>query len=100
MRKIALTIEKEKEEIDLCKLDSSCFNGSYRELVELIGHENTIILYNNFAGQYVTFPKKLLSDEYLHGQIKKEYDGKNGKVLAKKYGYTYSWIMKLLKKIF
>jgi len=85
-------------EIDIKSLDSSCFNGSYCELVKLIGHENTLILYNNYAGQYVTFPKKLLSNKYLHSLILKEYNGRNGKILARKYGYTYSWVMKLLKK--
>lgn len=84
---------------DMINLDSACFNGSYKEFVELIGHKNTLILYETYAGQYVTFPKKLLSDKYLHERILKEYDGKNAKELAKKYGYTYSWTMKLLKKL-
>lgn len=84
-------------EIDLSQLDSSCFNGSYKELVELIGHEHTLLLYRQYAGQYLTFPKKLLTDEFLHGQILKEYDGANGKQLAKKYGFTYSWVMKIIR---
>ncbi len=84
--------------MDIRTLDSSCFNGAYKEFVELIGHQNTLLVYNYFAGQYVTFPKKLLAEQYLHEQILNEYDGKNAKDLARKYGYSYSWVMKVLKR--
>lgn len=83
--------------MDVHSLDSSSFSGVYKDLIELIGHQNTLILHSYFAGQYVTFPKKLLSEEYLHQQICLEYDGKNAKQLARKYDYSYSWIMKMLK---
>ena len=83
--------------MDVHSLDSSNFSGVYKEFVELIGHQNTLIVHSYFAGQYVTFPKKLLSEEYLHQQIYLEYDGKNAKQLARKYDYSYSWIMKILK---
>lgn len=78
-------------------LDSACFNGVYKELVELIGYENTLLIHNYFAGQYVTFPKRLLSEKYLHEQIIKEYNGTNAKELARKYDYSYSWIRKIVK---
>ncbi|SCX66918.1 Mor transcription activator family protein [Lysinibacillus fusiformis] len=84
--------------MDFSSLDSSCFNGAYKEFIELIGHKNTLLVHNYFAGQYVTFPKKLLSEEFLHNQITREYDGKNAKELARKYGYSYSWVMKVLKR--
>lgn len=79
-------------------LDSSCFNGVYKELIELIGYKNTAILHDYFSGQYVTFPKKILSEEYIHSRIVSEYDGTNTKELARKYDYSYSWVMKILKK--
>ncbi|MDM5251007.1 Mor transcription activator family protein [Lysinibacillus sp. G4S2] len=85
--------------MDKSTLDSSCFNGAYKEFVELIGYKNTLRVYDYFAGQYVTFPKRLLSEEYLHEQIVKEYDGTNAKELARKYDYSYSWVRKILKKM-
>lgn len=63
----------------------------------MIGHKNTLLVHDYFAGQYVTFPKKLLSETYLHHQILSEYDGSNAKDLARKYGYSYSWVRKILK---
>lgn len=80
------------------EIDSSHFNGAYKEFIELIGYENTLIIHSHFAGQYVTFPKRLLSEEHLHKQILLEYDGNNAKELARKYDYSYSWIRKILKK--
>ncbi|MGG2057220.1 Mor transcription activator family protein [Lysinibacillus pakistanensis] len=84
--------------MDTSRLDSSCFNGAYKEFVELIGYQNTMLVHSYFAGQYVTFPKRLLSEQYLYEQIAKEYDGTNAKELARKYDYSYSWIRKILKK--
>lgn len=83
--------------MDLSTFDSSCFNGAYKEFVELIGHKNTLLVHEYFSGQYVTFPKRLLSEAYLHQQILAEYDGDNAKKLARKYGYSYSWVRKILK---
>lgn len=91
-------ILEEVKVVDISTLDSSCFNGAYKEFVELIGHKNTLLVHNYFAGQYVTFPKKLLSEHYLHDQIVSEYDGQNAKELARKYDYSYSWVMKILKR--
>jgi len=83
--------------IDISKLDSSCLYGSYRELAELIGIENTIKIYDKYGGGYLSLPKKFLDDDYIHQQILHEYNGKNTQELAKKYGYTYSWVRKLIK---
>ena len=84
--------------VDASRLDSSCFNSSYKEMVLLIGQKNTIILHERFAGEYVCFPKKLLADSYTHKCILEEYNGVNARELGKKYGYTYNWIMKLIKR--
>lgn len=89
---------REGKAIDKSTLDISCFNGAYKEFVELIGYKNTLCVYDYFAGQYVTFPKRLLSEKFLHKQIIKEFDGTNAKELARKYDYSYSWIMKILKR--
>lgn len=74
------------------------FNTVYRELVEIVGYENTIKLHEYYAGQYITFPKRILRESYLHQRIVEEYNGTNARDLARKYDYSYSWIMKVLKK--
>jgi Mor family transcriptional regulator len=85
-------------ETEIERAEKEHFNGIYKELLELIGYENTIILHQYYAGQYITFPKRLLKESYLHQSIVDEYDGTNARELARKYDYSYSWIMKILKK--
>jgi len=84
--------------LNLERLESKCFNGVYKELIELIGYENTFILHNYFSGQYVTFPKRILDESYVYQKICEEYDGTNARYLSRKYDYSYSWIMKILKR--
>ena len=79
------------------KLESSCFHGAYREICELLGQQAVMILHEHFAGQLVSFPKKLLADNYVHECIAHEYDGSNAIFLSKKYGFTVSWIRKVVK---
>lgn len=80
------------------KAENKHFNTVYRELVEIIGLEHTLKLHDFYSGQYLTFPKRVLKESYLHQRIVEEYDGTNARHLARKYDYSYSWIMKVLKK--
>ena len=79
------------------KLDSSCFHGAYCDICKIIGQEATILLHEHYSGQLVSLPKKLLSDHYVHDEICREYDGTNSLALAKKFGFTVSWIRKVVK---
>ncbi|MEI3610463.1 Mor transcription activator family protein [Pseudogracilibacillus sp. SO10305] len=80
------------------KAENKHFNTVYRELVEIIGLEHTLKLYDFYSGQYLTFPKRVLKESYLHQRIVEEYDGTNARHLARKYDYSYSWVMKVLKR--
>jgi len=62
-----------------------------------LGQEATLILHEHYSGQLVSFPKKLLADSYVHEAIYREYDGSNTVYLSKKYGFTVSWIQKVVK---
>lgn len=74
------------------------FNTVYRELIEIIGYENTIKLHEYCAGQYITFPKRILKESYIHQRIVEEYDGTNARNLARRFDYSYSWVMKLIQR--
>lgn len=68
----------------------------YKELSSIIGIEQTMLIYSAFKGQQVSFPVKFFSTEYTKDCIVKEYNGKNLKQLAKKYGYSERWIRILI----
>lgn len=78
--------------------DINALNDVYRELVELIGYDNAIILYTHYKGQQITFPIKLFKSEYISKILKKQYDGTNAKKLARTYGYSERWIKELVRR--
>lgn len=74
------------------------WNEVYKEMVDLIGYESTVKLYNHFKGQQITFPIRLFNPECIKDVLKSKYDGTNAKNLAREYGYSERWIKKLVKK--
>lgn len=81
------------------KNNSDKYSGIYKELVDLLGEENTLKIFNNFRGQQVTFPMRIYSKSYIEEYIIKNYDGKNVKQLSKELGYTCNWIQQLINKL-
>lgn len=73
-------------------------NSIYRELADIIGMENTIKLYDEFKGQQVSFPVKLHNKQYVHEEIKNEFNGANLKQLAVKYGYSERTVRRIVQK--
>ncbi|MBR6548744.1 MAG: Mor transcription activator family protein [Clostridia bacterium] len=72
-------------------------NALYRDIAELIGKENAEILFREYRGQQITFPVKFYSKEYIYNCIKKEFDGSNIRVLARKYNYSERSVRRILK---
>lgn len=78
--------------------DIDAMNDVYREMADLIGYDNAIMIYTHFKGQQITFPVKLFKSEHIKELLKQQYDGTNAKKLARTYGYSERWIKELLKK--
>ena len=72
-------------------------NGVYKELAEIMSFESVVSIYEHFKGQQITFPTRLMSNEFTIRQILNEYNGKNVKELAKKHGYSERWIRNVVK---
>lgn len=79
-------------------IDKSDFNGIYEELIELLGLEVTIKIYEYLKGQQVSFPMRLHSKAYVIKELQNKLLS-NSKELARKLGYTDNWIRKLFKQI-
>ena len=73
-------------------------NDVYREIADLVGYDDAMILYTHFKGQQITFPVRLFNTEHIRELLKEQYDGTNAKKLARTYGYSERWIKELLKK--
>lgn len=70
----------------------------YEQLIEIVGVEHTKRIYEHFKGQQITFPMRFYKTEFIKMEVKRQYDGKNLKELAKRYGYTERYMRELLKK--
>ncbi len=87
-----------KRGIELEKNDLQIYNSIYNELADLIGSDNMKKVYDNFAGTQVSFPAKLYTKDYVIQQVIENYNGKNARELAKKYGYTVKYLNQIIKE--
>lgn len=88
---------KEEWDVNFLGDDFSGLNEVYREIVDEIGIEKTIAIYNLFHGTQISFPNRLFSNEYIHKAIIREYNGKNVSQLAQKYNYSERTIWRIIK---
>ncbi|NLW52323.1 MAG: hypothetical protein GXY87_03035 [Tissierellia bacterium] len=80
-------------EVDLIDLQSV-----YRELVDLVGLENTIKIFKQYKGLYIHFPMRFFSSDGLYNIVKREFNGCNSKEIARKYGYSLRHINRVISK--
>lgn len=68
----------------------------YEQLIEIIGWDNTLRIFEVFRGQQVTFPKRFYKSEYVVQEVRKRYDGTNIQELAREFDYTDRHLRKLI----
>jgi Mor family transcriptional regulator len=88
---------KEVIVIEVKEIKIKHLNGIYKDIAETLGIEMAVSIYKNYKGLQITFPKTFLSKEYVKEKIVNEYDGKNTKRLARRYGYSERWIIQIIK---
>lgn len=74
------------------------YAGVYNDLMELLGEEAVQIVFQNMAGQQITFPKRLYTKEYVVQETKCITDSAELKKEALKYGYTERRLKQLIKE--
>lgn len=77
---------------------SENYSGIYKDMVEILGEEITLKIYENYRGQQVTFPMRLYSKDYILEYLTKNYNGKKLKELSRKLGYTSNWLKQVINK--
>lgn len=90
--------KKEMMEKEYMSKKSENYRGIYKDMVEVLGHDITLKVYENYKGQQITFPMRLYSDKYIIDYLNKHYDGKNLKQISRKLGYTCNWLQKVINK--
>ena len=70
--------------------------GIYGEVAEQIGVDNAYILFRYFRGQQRSFPLKFYSSDCIAREMCREYNGKNTREIARKYGYSESRVRQIV----
>ena len=83
---------------DKSSVKAENLNGVYKEIAAALDVETAMKIHSVFRGQQVFFPVELFGKDYIHERIVAEYNGKNVKQLATKYGYTEKWIKRIIKE--
>lgn len=85
-------MKTEKHAINVSKLSKD-----FKTLCDIVGIDKGLEVARSFGGSMVYIPKinRLVLD-IKYRAIKKEFTGNNHKELAAKYGYTVTWIRKIL----
>ena len=78
---------------------SEKYRGIYKDMVEVLGHDITLKVYEQYRGQQVTFPMRMYSQEYVVEYQIKNYNGKNLKQMSRELGYTCNWLQKIINKL-
>lgn len=80
-------------------------NGVYKQLAQIIGLEDCLLIYKNYKGLTITFPTKLIDSEYVkriveaHLMTGQELTGKEIQGLASTYDYSERQIRRYIKEI-
>ena len=78
--------------------DLNSWNDAYRDFAKIIGVDETLKVYQEFRGQQINFPMRLVSSDAIRMLVQNEYNGANLKELAKDYGYSERHLRRALTK--
>ena len=81
----------------MVKKDAELFNDVYKEIVNSLGLDIALTIYQMYKGQQITFPVHLFNKERVKKIVTEEYDGSNIRELSKKYGYSEKTIRRMIK---
>ena len=91
-------VQLSKEVIYVAKQDFSMFNPIYKDISEKLGVDTAKEIFSMFKGQQITFPVRFFNPKVVRDLVRKEYNGKNVRHLAAKYGYSEKTIRRIIKE--
>ena len=64
------------------------YNGIYEDMVDYLGLDTTVKIYERYKGQ----------QDYIISQLSNNSSGKEIKDIARKYDYSEQWIRRMIRK--
>ncbi len=74
------------------------YSGIYAELIELIGEENTRILYDRYNGLTISFPKSYYSKSYIRSVVQSESESRKISDIAREVNLSERRVRQILKE--
>ena len=78
--------------------NNELLNSVYKDINEEFGIDVAMRMYQLYKGTQVNFPMRFLNPDLVKQRILEEYNGKNLKQLAVKYGYSEKTLRRLIKE--
>ncbi|MDI3480807.1 MAG: hypothetical protein PWQ97_462 [Tepidanaerobacteraceae bacterium] len=92
-------MDRTEMEFDLEGIEAGELSWPYKELCELVGLDDTIAIARWFGGLSVYFPKyETVLRQLRDKKMLQEFDGKNFRELAMKYGLSESMVRNIIGK--
>lgn len=89
---------KSIREVLLLDSNNELLNSVYKDINEEFGIDVAMRMYQLYKGTQVNFPMRFLNPDLVKQRILGEYNGKNLKQLAVKYGYSEKTLRRLIKE--
>ena len=70
----------------------------HKELQNLIGLESMLKVHDHYKGSQLVIPSHLYDRKIAATKIIEQYNGRNSRELARKYGYSQKWVSDNLRK--
>ncbi len=70
----------------------------YKEIAIETDIETAIAIHKLLGGQQISFPKKFYCSDYVNSYIRKNYNGRNLRELARQFGLSERRIRQILHK--
>lgn len=81
-------------------VDQGALHPFYEEVNDLIGTEAMLKLFTAYRGMQLTIPAHLYDRKRAAQRVRQRYDGHNARDLARQYGYSQRWVVKVIRERF
>ncbi|RRK09585.1 hypothetical protein D1831_11965 [Lactiplantibacillus garii] len=79
------------------QIDVDALHPFYQGIHELVGSDAMLKIFNAYRGMQLTIPTHLYDRQKAAQRVLARYDGHNAQDLAREYGYSQRWVIKVVR---
>ncbi|MHA3067271.1 Mor transcription activator family protein [Lacticaseibacillus saniviri] len=78
-------------------LDLDALQDIFISLIDLIGEENTLLIWENYKGGQLSIPSHLYNRKKVSQLINRQQGPIDSRKVAVKYGYSEKWVRQIMR---